>query len=1039
VDDAAAPRYCPGCGAEVQARQAFCADCGLKQSGTQGAAVHNSIARQGERKRATVVFADIAGSTQLIDGLEIEQSARLLDPVLRAMAGIVTSHRGFVSGLRGDGIKAVFGIPMAREDHAERACAAALALRAMSRRSGIPLRIGVHSGEVLARRLHSDTHEEYDAVGLAVHLAARLEQMARPNTICISEATAGLITGRFTLRPAGRTVARGISGEVEIFELLSETALTRWSARSRAGLSRLVGRQAELRCLHALLEGEQATLGIVGSPGSGKSRLLHEVLRRKPAQRWTVLKVDVESDDRASGLRPFARALRILFRIGRRDSPAQIRGKIDERLRIIGEATVSQITVSEANALRALLDVQEASGPGNDIADAPEAMAAFTSKLAVQEPVLFVLEDAHWLDREGLRLTRLICREAVAGRLAVIVTARPQADILHDLPRILMLEPLGEAEAARLLESRLGDADEALRRTVLERAGGIPLFIEEMAKLAATQAAPGLIPDSIHAVIGERIDRLPTLARDILRIASVIGRSMPLPVLCQVTASVGVEIAPHLRLLEQGGFLFVERQSSEPEASFCHVLTREVALAGLVSADRATIHAAVLEVYESLYAQRLDEHVEKLADHAIEAGLWDKAETHLHRAAQKAIDGSRHSSAIRYLDQALEVLGRCALDEDERLVRELPLRLLLRTAYNAIGNYRQRLGNLDRAEALAERLERVDALPGLWVSRASILLQLGRVEAAVTLCEAAWGTATRQQNRDAAVAAGYMLARTRFYAGRLASSLASASRTLTFVRRHSNAERHGGGFGTSVVMLLIQATQSRAALGRLPEARESASEAVAAARASARSFDLALASYGLGVVEFYGGDPAAALSTLEEGFAASALEGAQSIHAPIAGLLAYAYHRAGRAGEAVAMARRALAHPEGSLYHVNWPRLFGAIVLEAAGMHTEALDLARRARAGARKNGYPVLLVWSELALAALSAANNPVLAMRYLNQALDESRGMGLRPCEARALFGLAALHRQAGRQSQAEDFARQGARLARTIGLAPSDRGLF
>jgi class 3 adenylate cyclase/tetratricopeptide (TPR) repeat protein len=978
-----------------------------------------------------VLFADIAGSTELINGLDIEQSARVLDPVLRAMAGIVTGYRGFVCGLRGDGVKGVFGIPTAREDHAERACAAALALRTMARASGIHLRVGLHSGEVLARRLFSQSLEEYDAVGLPVHLAARLEQMARADTICISAATAELITGRFALRPAGRTVARGISGEVEIFELLSETALTRWSARSRRGLSRFVGRESELAALYALLRGKQAALGIVGQPGSGKSRLLHEALRRKRSGRWTMLKVEVESDDRASGLRPFARALRLLLRVGRHDSPAQIREKLDQRLRGL------DVSANEASALHALLDVQEASEPASEARDAAEAMAAFIGKLAGHEPVLFVLEDAHWLDAEGVVLARLLCKAVAAGRLAAIVTARPQAEIQRYLQQTLMLQPLGEADAARLLKTRLEGADETLRTALLERAGGIPLFIEEMAKLAAIQAAPGLIPDSIHAVIGERIDQLPTLARDTLRIASVIGRSMPLPLLFHVTASMGVEVSAQLRLLEHGGFVCVDRQASEPGVSFCHVLTREVALAGLVSTDRATLHASVLAAYEALYATRLDEHVERLAGHALEAGLWEKAVTHLGRAAEKAIEGSRHGSAIRFLDQALEALDGSGLSEDERLARELELRLLLRTAHNATGNYQKRLKNLDRAEALAKQLRQAEKLPGLWVSRASTVLQLGQVEVAISLCETAWRATETQDNRDLAV--GYTQARTRFYAGKLSSSLAAVSSTLAYLRKHPEAARRTGGFGNWLVMLLIQKSQTMAALGRIAEARGSAEEALVAAKDSERSFDLALARYGKGVVEFYAGDPTAALLVLGEEKHASLPEGAQSLHAPLESLHAYALQRAGKAEEAVAMARRALAHPEESLYHVNWPRLFGAMVLQAVGARAEALDLARQARGAARKGGYPVLLVWSELALAELSAGDNPARAMRYLSSALQDSRAMGLRPCEMRALLGFSTLHRRVGRKTVADELSRQAAWLAKAMGLTLSEQAVF
>ncbi len=456
-----------------------------------------------------------------------------------------------------------------------------------------------------------------------------------------------------------------------------------------------------------------------------------------------------------------------------------------------------------------------------------------------------------------------------------------------------------------------------------------------------------------------------------------------------------------------------------------------MALSGLLISGRRAIHSAAVTAYETLYPARLDELVERLAAHAFEACAWEKAEHYFRRAAQKAIDRSSHASAILFIEQALRSLALWGGETEEREKRELGLRLLLRTAYNAIGNYRERLGNLDRAEALARSTCQHEALPTIWVSRASALLQLGQVDAAVGLCDKARKAALKRGDHDAAVIASYMLSRTYFYSGRLAASLTIASRTLTVLRKNAGAARHGGGFGNSLVMLLTQIAQSCACLGKFAEGRARAAEALAAARKSQRSFDIALASYGFGVVQFYAGDLTAAITELERGLAASTTEGAQSIYVPLAALLGYGYFCAGRGVDAVALIRRVLNYPEVSIYHANWPRIFGGLVLDAGGFHEEALGLASAALAAARKGRYPVQTVWCELLLARLRRDTSRAAASRHVARALAESERMGLRPCIARALFESAELHRMAGQEHEAERLIRQGMRKADMMGL--------
>jgi class 3 adenylate cyclase/tetratricopeptide (TPR) repeat protein len=1028
---ASTPRRCPACGANVTLRQAYCGDCGLKLPfvALDTGAVQGKVARVDERKRVTVLFADIVGSTAMINGLDPEQAASVLDPIVREMATIIARHGGFVSSLRGDGLKAVFGMPLTREDHAQRACAAALEITDMARAEQAQARVGAHSGEVLVRRLHSEVFDEYDAVGSVVHLAARLEQAAKPSKVWISAATARLLAGRFRLQPRGRHPAKGVPGGIEVFEVTGESRRARWSIHGRDQHGKFVNRVAELKTLIAAVWDPKPVALVSADAGSGKSRLLLELAKRREIASWTVLKVGVEADDAHAGLRPFAQMLRAWLRTGRQEAPAQVRAQLAEHVGAVGG------TRQVAAGLQALLDVDE--GPLTTSVQKNQIMQALIQLIighAERNPVLLLIEDIHSLDTDGLDLLRLLREAATPGRLAIVETSRLPAPSLPGVSHTIALPPLSASESMNLLDATLGAAPalDALKAKIVERAGGIPLFLEQIAKLSIEAVeADSLIPDGIHAVIGERIDRLPESAHTLLRTASVIGHEVPLQVLGRVLDCDVTQLIPRLRDLELGGFIRLATDAPEPKLAFAHALTREVAYTGLLTTDRRVIHGAVLAAYEELYPIGLDVLADQLGAHAVEAGAWQKAEYYLSRAAQKAIDRSYHASATRHINQALHVLAGADHPPDERAELEFALRLLLRTANNAKGNYRERLGNLDRAEELARTIGRPEMLPGLWVSRSSVLLQTGEAESAIALCERARRAALRCRDTDTVVIAGYMLARTCFYAGRLLASFNTAGRTLALLRGGSGSERHGGGFGTSLVMLSTQRAQTGAALGRFEEARRSAITALAAADRSQRSFDIALAGFGVGVVEWYAAEVTGAIDTLERGLAASATEGAQSVHVAIASLLSLAYFRAGRSEDALVLARRVLGTREDSHYFANWPRLFGALILDAHGSRGEALELVAAARRAARNGRYAVQLVWSELVLAELHRETGPAIALRCLTRALAESERMGMRPCIVRALFAAARLRRSTGKEEAAQLLIRRAARLARAIGM--------
>lgn len=416
---------CPGCGGSTNALQAFCGWCGLKLNPWSDATPAHDERIAGERKYVTILFADIVGSTAAISGLDPEQSASIFDPVLREMAAIVAQRAGFVTRLTGDGIKAAFGIPAAREDHAQRACAAALAIRAMARSRRLRVRIGINSGEVVVRLLQPGIPGDYDAVGMVVHLAARLEQLARPGSIYLSATTARLVADHFTLHAVGSGVAKGVSGAIKLFELVSDgNRRTRGGLRARDGLTEFVGRDAELATLLTMIGEGGQVVAVLGEPGAGKSRLIFELLRCRKIARWTVMTVEVEADDGRAGLRPFARMLRGWLRVGRHDLPAHIRAKLDARL---GE--LSGLSDTEATALHTLLDL-----PGKAVdGGAPQsaimgALRRLIARCAIDGAVLLVVEDVHWLDEEGAQVAPPAgcrCRRKSAGHCADFAPGQP--------------------------------------------------------------------------------------------------------------------------------------------------------------------------------------------------------------------------------------------------------------------------------------------------------------------------------------------------------------------------------------------------------------------------------------------------------------------------------------------------------------------------------------------------------------------------------------------------------------------------------------
>jgi class 3 adenylate cyclase len=584
-------------------------------------------ALEGERKQVTVLFADLKGSTELIEGLDPEEARQLLDPALHVMLDAVHRYEGTVNQVLGDGIMALFGAPVAHEDHAVRACYAALAMQATMRRYAeevrrshgleMQMRVGLNSGEVVVRAIGNDLHMDYSAVGQTTHLAARMEQLATPGSIWLTAATLRLAEGLVQVNALGQFPVRGLSEPVEVFELVRASAIRRRLQASAArGLTRFVGRQQELMALQQALERAGASHGqvvaVVGEAGVGKSRLVYEFVHSHHTPGWLVLESASVSYGKATPYFPVIDLLKRYSHVEERDDTRTIRAKVTGQVLTLDPAL--QDTVP---ALLSLLDAVPGDSPFLQL-DPPQRRQRTLDALkrvllgeSQVQPLLLVFEDLHWIDSETQALLSSLVESLPTARLLLLVNYRPEYQHGWGSKTYytqLRLDPLPPVSAHELLHAILGDDSSLvpLKQPLIARTEGNPFFLEESVRtlvetgvLVGTPGAYRLaqavlsiqVPATVQAVLAARIDRLPPEEKRLLQTAAVIGMEVPLA-LVQVIAELPEETLHRcLTHLQAAEFLYETRLFPEHAYTFKHALTHEVAYRSLLQERRRTLHA----------------------------------------------------------------------------------------------------------------------------------------------------------------------------------------------------------------------------------------------------------------------------------------------------------------------------------------------------------------------------------------------------------------------------------------------------------------
>lgn len=807
--------HCPACGHDNRPQAKFCEECGGALRAAPPAApprpytprhlaeriLTSRAALIGERKPVTVLFADVQGSMSLAEQVDAEEWHAIMNRFFAILADGVHRFEGTVNQYTGDGIMALFGAPLAHEDHAQRACHAALHLttavrdyaQALRRERGLQfsVRMGLNSGEVVVGAIGDDLRMDYTALGHTVGLAARMEQLCEAGRVYLTAATAALVEGFFALDDLGPFTIKGVREPVRVFALGGPGPLrTRLDVSQARGLTRFVGRGAELAALEAALAeaaaGRGAVVALCAAAGVGKSRLCLEFTGRARARGSRVAQSVALAHGAAVPYLPILGLLRDLTGIGERDAPPVVRQKLAGALLLCDEAFKPQLPLLFDFLGAADLERPVAAGTDADAFQRllRDVLLALLRERATRAPAVAVIEDLHWCDPASDAVVRTLVEGLGAARVLLVLDYRPQYDggwLRAAGARVLALEPLAAADIGALLDELLG-ADPSLaplRARLLERAAGNPFFAEELVRglvqsgaLAGTRGAYRLerpfddtgIPTTLQAVLAARIDRLPPADKEVLQAAAVIGKTFAAAVLARATGLGDAPLAARLAAL--AGAELIAAAGDDDVYVFAHPLTQEVAYAAQLHTRRAAVHGAVARALAaSAGAVVTADAAALLAYHWEAAGEPVEAALSHHRVA-RALAGTASEEALDRLRRGAALLA--AAPETDEVVQAA-----LRTAEDLV-----RLGGtaglpveegaavFAAGRALAERSGRRDALVQLLTAFADFQILHGRrAEADACLREA--GALARDVG-DPTVRLGIALdhAQTAFWAGR---------------------------------------------------------------------------------------------------------------------------------------------------------------------------------------------------------------------------------------------------------------------------------
>ena len=1048
---------CAQCGTQLPAGAKFCLECGkpIDSHGSEPARfasphsytpkhlaekiLTSKSALEGERKQVTVLFADLKGSMELLADRDPEDARKLLDAVLERMMEAVHRYEGTVNQVMGDGIMALFGAPLAHEDHAVRACYAALRMQESIRRYGeevqraagvpIQIRIGLNSGDVIVRSVGSDLRMDYTAVGQTTHLAARMEQTAMPGSILLSTETLRLAEDYVQVKPLGLVNVKGLSEPVDVYEAIGAgTVRTRLQRSAARGLTHFVGRDRELDQMRQGLEqaaaGRGQIIAVVGEPGVGKSRLFYEFLNSHRTRGWMILQGSSVSYGRAFSYLPVLDMLKSYFKIDERDDPRGIRTKVtgtvltlDERLKDVIPPVLGLF-----DALPDDSSLLKQSPPQRRQSTLDSVKRLLLRETQVQ-PVLLVFEDLHWIDSETQALLDSLVESLPTAPLLIAVNYRPEYRHTWShktFYRQLPIEPLAAANAEALLGPLVGN-DPSLRpliQALVERTDGNPLFLEESVRTLvearvlvgeagryrlARAGVPIAIPPSVQAILAARIDRLSSDDKQLLQAASVVGKDLPYTLLQAVADLPEDTLREALNRLQESEFLYESQLFPEREYTFKHALTHEVTYGGLLAERRRALHARMVEAIEAQHADRLAEHVERLAHHAARGEVWEKAAQYGRQAADRAAALCADAEAAAHYQRALDALAHVPVTR-ESVRAAIDARLALRAPLWRGGQLERLLEVFREAEALGTEHNETERLDVVYSFFLQYYWAKGEYDRAIGYGQRCLETGARRHDVGLEVTGHYYLGGCYHAQGRFPRALEHYHAIIDTLEGPRETERFGlSGLPYSGACAL--AAQCLVEMGEVQRALELLRRGERVTQAANHLYSKVPLAIAHGHLLLYQGEPAETIRLLEP-IVAICRENkfvGQTMRALT--ILGHGYALAGRALDAIPLLKEAIELQEGASAFVDrawWVRTLGEIY-RRAGQLDNAETTARAALEFAQRHGEAGNEAWIHVLLGDIAFDRGEVrAASEHFAEARKLAGTLGMGPLVASCHVGL-------------------------------------
>ncbi|WP_183259183.1 AAA family ATPase [Bradyrhizobium sp. CIR48] len=1000
--------HCFACQSAIGPGDSWCSKC--------GAAVRERAEPDSERRFVTILRADVVDSTGLVAELEPEAAVSRLEPALAAMRGAVRQFGGIVSKELGDGLAAVFGAPIADDNHAPLACHAAIELVRRVGSLGDPglqVRVGLHSGHVVAYMVASEFSKVYEIGGAAQHLAARLEAAAEANQVYVSEACQKLADGHVRFEFLGRKTLRGFGEPMPVYRVMGASDLSSWRVRRARSVSRFVDRTTERALLWRAAERVSAsrqTVLLMGDAGIGKSRLAHEFAQDLRASGWRLIDAECSPNLQGAPYSALKRLLLSIFDLAARD---QVRTD-DPR---------GALPAVQQRAIDAVLDLPisdpqwdelEPHARGRAISD---ASCAIVESIARRQRTILLIEDLHWIDRASdtvmATLSALQCPD-----LLVLLTTRPNGMpvwIARCHAEIVAMRPLDDDSGLAMLAEMLGPAttNADLKNRIISHTANVPLFIEEVCRslkdsglllgqwgdLSLARPVEELgIPTSIQGVIAARLDRVSRQERSLLQIAAAFGPRTNQALLRKIAALPEGVLQDCLTALDRAELLVRIDSELEDSLEFRHEMVRQVTYDSMVEKVRESIHASILAALEDDEAS--NDGPDALCYHATRAKDWQKAFHHGRSAARKCLVRSAYADAVDYFEIAMGSLDKTPVTQ-AREADAIDLRMEARLAFAGSGRVAEALDLGREAERRADAIDDIGRKIAAMTVRAGAQNFYGTPVEAVAIGEEVVRLAESSGNPGWRNLAQYGLGQAYFLCGRYHS----AEKMLAAARAGLVGSASSAPIGTTPRSLLLLCCMMNAithtVMGELDTAEQLQQQAAAIAEETGRPYDRVAAAYSGGCLMLGRGDPAAAAAILEDGFVLAQKHGIRLFVPVLACHLGMAYLEQG---------------------------LFD----RARGMLTEAREEAKAV-------GYTSAVLRSSIYLALATCRLGDVrTAQNMLREARNTARQQGFSGLEAEALFGEAVVTPASSTESRAAILTalRAAIAIASESGAGPLQR---